>query len=69
MPEKDGILACLLMAEVRAVEKKSFRQILMELRRKVGPYLSKRINLHLSEPAMQTLRTYGQSATSRRTNR
>jgi phosphoglucomutase len=56
VPEKDGVLACLLMAEVRAVEKKSFKQILAELRRMVGPYLSKRINLHLTEPAMQNVR-------------
>ena len=34
------ILACLLMAEVRAVEKKSFRQILNDLRKEVGSYLS-----------------------------
>jgi phosphoglucomutase len=56
VPEKDGILACLLMAEVRAVEKKSFKEILKALRKQVGPYLSKRINLHLSEPAMQNVR-------------
>jgi phosphoglucomutase len=56
VPEKDGILACLLMAEVRAVEKKPFKPILKQLRRDVGPYLSKRINLHLSEPVMQNVR-------------
>jgi len=57
VPEKDGILACLLMAEVRAVEKKSFRRILKDLRRRVGGhYLSGRINLHLSAPAMQNVR-------------
>jgi phosphoglucomutase len=56
VPEKDGILACLLMAEVRAVEKKSFREILKNLRKQVGPYLSKRVNLHLSEPVMQGVR-------------
>src|SRR4029077_5656393 len=56
VPEKDGILACLLMAEIRAVEKKSFRQVLLDLRQQVGPYLSKRVNLHLSEPAMQNVR-------------
>ena len=56
VPEKDGILACLLMAEVRAVEKKSFREILKDLRRRVGPYLSDRVNLHLSEEAMQGVR-------------
>ena len=56
VPEKDGILACLLMAEVRAVEKKPFREILRQLRRDVGPYLSNRINLHLSDPVMQNVR-------------
>jgi alpha-D-glucose phosphate-specific phosphoglucomutase len=56
VPEKDGILACLLMAEVRAVEKKSFRQILTDLRRRVGPYYSDRINLHLSPEVMQGVR-------------
>lgn len=56
VPEKDGILACLLMAEVRAVENKSFRQILNELRRAVGPYLSKRVNVHLSAERMQNVR-------------
>ena len=56
VPEKDGILACLLMAEVRAEEKKSFRDILKDLRKRVGPYLSKRVNLHLSDDAMQNVR-------------
>jgi phosphoglucomutase len=56
VPEKDGILACLLMAEVRAVEKKPFREILKALRKQVGPYLSKRVNLHLSVPAAQQVR-------------
>jgi len=59
VPEKDGILACLLMAEVRAVEKKPFRQILRELEKRVGrPYLSKRLNFHLSQDAMQILRKH-----------
>jgi phosphoglucomutase len=56
VPEKDGILACLLMAEVRAVERKSFREILKQLRRDVGPYFSKRVNLHLKNDVMQALR-------------
>ena len=56
VPEKDGILACLLMAEVRAVEKKPFRQILKDLYKQVGPYLSKRVNLHLANDAMQNVR-------------
>lgn len=56
VPEKDGILACLLMAEVRAVEKKSFRQILADLQKEVGPYFSNRVNLHLSNDVMQGVR-------------
>jgi alpha-D-glucose phosphate-specific phosphoglucomutase len=56
VPEKDGILACLLMAEVRAVEKKSFHAILHNLRKQVGPFLSDRINLHLSNEVMQGVR-------------
>jgi phosphoglucomutase len=56
VPEKDGVLACLLMAEVRAVRKKSFKEILVALRKEVGPYLSKRVNLHLTDDAMQGVR-------------
>src|SRR5258706_10877269 len=56
VPEKDGILACLLMAEVRAVEKKTFRQILADLARRVGPHLSRRVNLHLPQEVMQNVR-------------
>ncbi len=56
VPEKDGILACLLMAEIRAVEKKPFRDMLKDLRREVGPYLSNRVNLHLEQPVMDNLR-------------
>lgn len=56
VPEKDGILACLLMAEVRAVEKKSFRKILKDLRADVGAYLTDRVNVHLSDDAMQKVR-------------
>ena len=56
VPEKDGILACLLMAEVRAVQKKTFREILKDLQKRVGPYWSKRVNLHLSNEVMQGIR-------------
>jgi len=56
VPEKDGILACLLMAEIRAVSKKPFRAILKDLYKRVGLYVSSRINVHLSEEAMQNVR-------------
>jgi len=44
-PEKDGILACLLMAELVAVEKKSLGQILKELAKKIGDFYTDRINV------------------------
>src|SRR6185437_11818461 len=50
-------LACLHMAEIRAVEKKPFRAILKDLRREAGgQFLSARVNVHLSEEAMQAVR-------------
>ncbi len=48
VPEKDGILACLLVAEMVAVEKKSLRELLADLYSRVGEIHTKRINIHLS---------------------
>ncbi|MEE4255117.1 MAG: phosphoglucomutase/phosphomannomutase family protein [Desulfuromusa sp.] len=48
VPEKDGILACLLVAEMVAVEKKSLRELLADLYSRVGEIYTKRINIHLS---------------------
>ena len=45
VPEKDGILACLLMAELVAVEKKSLGQILKELSKQIGEFYTDRINI------------------------
>ncbi len=45
VPEKDGILACLLMAELVATEKKSLGQILRELSKKIGDFYTDRINV------------------------
>ncbi|MBA4150517.1 MAG: phosphoglucomutase/phosphomannomutase family protein [Verrucomicrobia bacterium] len=45
VPEKDGILACLLMAELVAVEKKSLGQILKQLEKKSGEFHTDRINI------------------------
>jgi phosphoglucomutase len=63
VPEKDGILACLLMAEIRATRKKSYREILNELRKRVGSYLSKRVNLHLTPEVMQNVRRHFETFT------
>jgi alpha-D-glucose phosphate-specific phosphoglucomutase len=45
VPEKDGILACLLMAELVATEKKSLGKILKELSKKIGEFYTDRINV------------------------
>ena len=45
VPEKDGILACLLMAELVATEKKSLGQILEKLAKKIGEFYTDRINV------------------------
>ena len=45
MPEKDGILACLLMAELVATERKSLGRILKNLEKQTGEFHSERINV------------------------
>ena len=48
VPEKDGILACLLVAEMVAREGKPVKALLEQLYEKVGRYLTKRVNITLS---------------------
>ena len=48
MPEKDGILACLLVAEMVAVEGRSLAELLADLYQRVGEVYTKRVNLRLS---------------------
>jgi len=48
VPEKDGILACLLMCELVAYEGKPLKQILKEIMAQTGPILSDRINLRVT---------------------
>jgi phosphoglucomutase len=45
VPEKDGILACLLMAELVATEKKSLGQILKVIEKETGEFHTDRINV------------------------
>ena len=49
VPEKDGILACLLVAEMVSSERKSLRDMLKRLYKDVGTILSERINIHLTD--------------------
>jgi len=48
VPEKDGILACFLVAEMVAREGKSVGQLLEELYQRVGRFITKRENITLS---------------------
>jgi phosphoglucomutase len=45
VPEKDGILACLLMAELAATEGRPLGAILKSIERQTGPFHTDRINL------------------------
>lgn len=47
VPEKDGILACLLAAELRAVERRPLGRVLKDLQRKVGGFVNTRLNFRL----------------------
>ena len=55
VPEKDGILACLLMAELVATEKKSLGQILKELARQIGEFYTDRINVSFAPEKKEAL--------------
>lgn len=47
VPEKDGILACLLMAELIATERKSLGRILKDLEKQTGEFHTDRINISI----------------------
>jgi phosphoglucomutase len=48
VPDKDGVLACLLVAEMVAVEGRTLSQLLDDLYRRVGEFHTSRKNLRLS---------------------
>lgn len=51
VPEKDGILACLLVAELVAAERKPLAKIRAELRKRVGPITNLRLNMRSERAA------------------
>src|SRR6266446_4096750 len=55
VPEKDGILACLLMAELVATEKKSLGQILKEIEKQTGAFYTDRINVRIPAEKKEAL--------------
>jgi alpha-D-glucose phosphate-specific phosphoglucomutase len=56
IPEKDGILACLLMVEVVAMHKKSLGEILKEIIKLTGNIITVRKNFHLPKEKMEVFR-------------
>lgn len=55
VPEKDGILACLLMAELVATEKKSLGRILKDLEKQIGAFHTDRINVSIPSDKKEAL--------------
>ncbi|MBM4289095.1 MAG: phosphoglucomutase/phosphomannomutase family protein [Deltaproteobacteria bacterium] len=55
LPEKDGILACILVAEMVARKKKDIPELRDELFAKVGPVYTRRLNLTLAPEAKADL--------------
>tara|TARA_B100000676_G_scaffold185472_1_gene182387 strand:- start:1274 stop:2713 length:1440 start_codon:yes stop_codon:yes gene_type:complete len=55
VPEKDGILACLLMAELVATEGKPLGKILKQLEKHIGPFYTDRINVHINPKQKETI--------------
>ncbi|HEY5611412.1 MAG TPA: phosphoglucomutase/phosphomannomutase family protein [Thermoanaerobaculia bacterium] len=57
LPEKDGILACLLVAEMVAKTKKRLYELTAELFAEFGPLYSKRVDIKLTPQLQETLAT------------
>jgi len=55
VPEKDGILACLLMAELVATEGKSLGQILKVLEKQTGEFHTDRLNVQIPPEKKEAL--------------
>jgi alpha-D-glucose phosphate-specific phosphoglucomutase len=55
VPEKDGILACLLMAELVATEGKSLGRILKDLEKQIGEFHTDRINMPIKPESKEAL--------------
>jgi alpha-D-glucose phosphate-specific phosphoglucomutase len=54
LPERDGVLNCLLLANVMAEEGKPLGQLVADLQREFGPHYYGRRDLHISEEIKQS---------------
>ncbi len=66
LPERDGTLNCLLLANVMAEERKPLGQLVADLQREYGPHYYGRRDLHITEEMKQSAI---QRASSDQTNR
>ncbi|HAM39672.1 MAG: phosphoglucomutase [Elusimicrobia bacterium RIFOXYC2_FULL_34_12] len=57
IPEKDGILACLLVAEMVAINKKPIKEILKQIYKEVGVILSTRLNFRMPQEKMEQVKS------------
>src|SRR5436189_5278477 len=55
VPEKDGVLACLLMAELIATERQSLGQILKALEKRTGEFHTDRLNVKIAAAKIEAL--------------
>jgi phosphoglucomutase len=56
VPEKDGILACLILAEMVAASGQTITELIKELHSEVGVYLTQRFNIHATPEIVSALR-------------
>ncbi|MDR2395634.1 MAG: phosphoglucomutase/phosphomannomutase family protein [Endomicrobium sp.] len=56
IPEKDGILACLLVAEALAMSKKSVTELLKDIKKITGEVITSRLNFHLEPEVMEAFK-------------
>ncbi|HVT44288.1 MAG TPA: phosphoglucomutase/phosphomannomutase family protein [Thermoanaerobaculia bacterium] len=57
LPEKDGILACLLVAEMVAATGKRIHELTQEMQQEFGTFVSKRLDMKLTPQLKETLRS------------
>ena len=54
LPERDGVLNCLLLANVMAEEGKPLGQLVADVQREFGPHYYGRLDLHIPEAVKQS---------------
>ena len=69
LPERDGILNCLLLANVMAEEKKPLGQLVADLQREYGPHYYGRRDLHITEEMKQSAILRARSDATKRLGR